>query len=104
MTRLFSKTNLKAFSSVLAFVLLLGTIPLTTGVVIDSAPSYPEFTVNICTPTQMLSYKLSSTLARPSLDVAQFLLFFRGSLKATPTVEVVKYGEPPDTPPPKLLV
>ena len=103
MKRLFSKANLQAFSSVLAFVLLLGTIPLTTGVVIVSAPSHPEFTVNICTPTQMLSYA-SSMLARPSVSVPQFVLFFQGSLKATPSADVVEHNEAPDIPPPKTLV
>jgi hypothetical protein len=104
MKRLFSKANLQAFSSVLAFVLLLGTIPLTTGVVIVPTPSQPEFTVNICTPTQMLSYASSSTLARPSMSVPRFVLFFRGSIKATPSAEVVKCNDPPDTPPPKPLI
>jgi hypothetical protein len=103
MKRLFSKANLQAFSSVLAFVLLLGTIPLTTGVVIVSGASQPEFTVNICTPTQMLNYA-SNMLARPSVSVPQFVLFFQGSLKAMPSAEVVTYNEAPDTPPPKRLV
>ena len=104
MKRLFSKANLQAFSSVLAFVLLLGTIPLTSGVVIVSAPGHPEITTNICTPTQMLSYASGGTLARPSVSVPRFVLFFQGSLKAIPSVEIIKYNEPPDTPPPKPLV
>jgi hypothetical protein len=101
MSRLFSKADLRAISSVVAVSLLLGTIPLTNGVVIVSAPGHPEVAVNICTPTQMLSYKSSSTLARPSVSVPRFVLFFGGSIKATPSVEVVNCNEPPDTPPPK---
>ena len=104
MSRLFPKAYLRAFSSVVAFVLLLGTISLTNGVVIVSAPGHPEIAVNICTPTQMLSYASSSTLARPSVSVPRFVLFFQGSLKATSSVEVVKCNEPPDTPPPKQFV
>jgi hypothetical protein len=103
MKRLFSKANLQSLSSVLAFVLLLGTIPLATGVVIVFGPSQPEFTVNICTPTQMLSYA-SNMLARPSVSVPQFALLFQGSLKAMPSAGVVRYNEAPDTPPPKTLV
>jgi hypothetical protein len=103
MKRLFSKANLQVFSSVLGFLLLLGTIPLTTGVVIVSAPVHPEFTVNICTPTQTLSYA-SNMLAHPSVSVPQFILLFEGSLKATPSAEVVKYNDAPETPPPKRLV
>ena len=104
MSRLFSKADLRAFSSALAFMLLFGTISLTSGVVIVSAPGHLEITVNICTPTQMLSYASSSTLARPSVSVPQFVLFLQGALKATPSVEVVKCNEPPDTPPPKQFV
>ena len=104
MSRLFSKADLRAFSSVVVFVLLLGAIPLTNGVVIVSAPGHPEITVNICTSTQMLSYASSSTLARPFVSEPRFVLFFQGSLKATPSVGVVKCNEPPDTPPPRPLV
>ena len=104
MSRLFSKADLRAIWSVVAFVLLLGTIPLTSGVIIVSAPGHPEITVNTCTPTQMLSYASSSTLARPSVSVPRFVLFFQGSLKATPSVEAVKCNEAPDTPPPKQFV
>jgi hypothetical protein len=104
MKRLFSKANLQAFSSVLAFVLLLGTIPLINGVVLVSAPGHAEIAVNICAPTQMLIYASSSTLARPSVNLPRFVLFFHGSFGATPGVQVVKCNEPPDTPPPKQLV
>jgi hypothetical protein len=104
MSRLFSKAYLRAVSSVVALVLLLGTIPLTSGVVIVSAPGHAEITTNICTPTQMLSYAPSSTLARPSVSVPRIVVFFGGSIKATPSVEVVKCNEPPDTPPPKQFV
>jgi hypothetical protein len=104
MSRLFSKANLRAFSSVVAFVLLLGTIPLTNGVVLVSAPAHPEITANICTPTQMFSYISSGTLARPSVSEPRFVLFFQGSVKATTSAEVDKCSAPPHTPPPRHLV
>ena len=104
MRRLFSKANLQAFSSVVAFVLLLGTTPLTSGVSTVPASGHPEITVNICTPIQMLSYASSSTLARPSVSVPRFVLFFQSFIKATANVEVVKCNQPPDTPPPKQFV
>jgi hypothetical protein len=104
MSRVFSKADLRAFSSIVAFVALLGTIPLTSGVSTVPASGQPEMTINICTPTQMLSYASSSTLARPSINLPRFVLFFHGSFEATPGVQVFKYTEPPDTPPPKQLV
>jgi hypothetical protein len=82
----------------------LDTIPLTSGVVFVPAPSHPEITVNVCTPIQMLSSALSSTLARPSVSVPRFVLFFGGSVKATPSGDVVECSEPPDTPPPERFV
>jgi hypothetical protein len=104
MSRLFSKADLRAFSSVVAFVLLLGTFPLINGVVLVSAPGHAEIAVNICAPTQVLICASSSTLARPSVNLPRFVLFFCGSFKAAPGVQAVKCNEPPDTPPPKQLV
>jgi hypothetical protein len=104
MRRLFSKTDLQALSSILAFVLLLSTIPLTSGVVIVPSPGHPEFTINICQPTQIFGHASNITLARPSVNVPQFVLFFRGPLKAMPVVGVLECSVAPETPPPKPLV
>jgi hypothetical protein len=104
MRQLFSKTDLHAFSSVLAFMLLLSTIPLTSGVVLVPGPSHPEFTINICQPIQILNHASNTILARPSVNVPHFVLFFGSSLKATPAVRVVEHNVVPETPPPKPLV
>ena len=103
MSRLRSNTNSHALSTALAVVLLLSTIPLTTGVVIVGGPSHPEFTINICQPTQLLG-QASNILARPSVNVPHFVLFHQGSLKATPSVGVVERNAAPETPPPKPVV
>jgi hypothetical protein len=103
MRQLFSKTDLQAFSSVLAFVLLLSTIPLTSGVVMLPGLSHPEVMINICQPAQILSHTSNSILARPSVKVPQFVLFLQGSFKATPAVGVVERNVTPNTPPPKTL-
>ena len=104
MSRLFSKADVRALSSVVALVLLLGTIPLSGGVIIVSASGHPEISVNICTPIQILRYASNSTLARPALSVPAFALFFQSPLNAMLSVEVVTRNEPPDTPPPNQLV
>jgi hypothetical protein len=104
MRRLFSKADLQSFTSILALMLLLGTIPLTSGVAIVSAPDHPEFTINICQPAQMLSNASNIILARPSADVTQFVLFFQGPFKGRPALTVAERNVVPETPPPKPLV
>jgi len=104
MKRLLSKANLQAFSSILAFVLLLSTIPSTSGVVMVPGPSHPEFTINICQPSQILNQPSNTILARPSVDIPQFALFSPGSRKTAPVVGVVERKVAPETPPPKPLV
>jgi hypothetical protein len=102
--RLSSKTDLRLFSAILGFVLLLSTLPLTSGVVIVAGSSQPELTINICQPIQSFSHTSNTILARPSLKVPQLVLVFRGSLKKSPSAEVVEHNVAPDTPPPKQLV
>ena len=105
MKRLFSKADLQAFSSILAFVLLLSSVPLTSGVVIVPSRGFePVFTINICQPSQIFGYVSNTILARPSVNVPEFRLFFRSSLKMALSAEIVEYNAPPDTPPPKPLV
>jgi hypothetical protein len=103
MSRLRSNTNSHALSTALAVVLLLSTIPLTTGVVIVSGPAHPAYTINICQPTQLLG-QASNVLARPSVNAPRFVLFHQGSLKATPSEAMVERNAAPETPPPKPLV
>jgi hypothetical protein len=104
MSRLRSNTNSHALSTALAVVLLLSAIPLTTGVVIVGSSSHPEFTINICQPTQLLGQASSSVLARPSVNAPSFVLFHQGWLKATPSEGIVERNAAPETPPPKPLI
>jgi hypothetical protein len=104
MSRLFSKADLQAFSALLTVVLLLTTADLPGVAVRVRAHSQPEFTINVCAPTQSLKCASNRTLARPLIPVPRFVLSFRGLLKATSSVEVFEHNEPPDTPPPKPFV
>jgi len=104
MRRLLSKTDLQVFSSFLALALLLSTIPLTTGIVVVTGPSHPEFTINICQPIQILNHPSHFSLARPSLNLPRFVLFSHGARDDTPVVGVVERNVAPETPPPKPLV
>jgi hypothetical protein len=101
MTQLLSKTHLQAFSSILALVLLLSTIPFNSGVVIVPGSNSPELMIDVCQPTQLFGQALNNILARPSTNVPQFILFLGGPLKTTPLVGVVERNIAPETPPPK---
>ena len=101
MMQLLSKTDLQAFSLILALVLLLSTIPLSSGIVIVPGHDSPELTINVCQPTQLFGPASNNILARPSVNVPQFVLFPGGPLKATSLVGVVEHNIAPETPPPK---
>lgn len=104
MKQLFSKVDVQVLSSVLAALLLLTTIPLSCGVVIVSGPTQPEFTINICPPTQIFDRASNTMLARPAANLPQFNLFFTGPLAAHSGPPVVECNITPETPPPKRLV
>lgn len=104
MKQLFSKAELRSFSSLLAVVLLLSSIPLTSGIIVVSGSGQPEFTLNICQPIQASNCVSSTSLARPALNVPQFVLSFLGSLRAKGVSVVSERNVAPDTPPPKRLV
>jgi len=103
MMQLLSKTDLQAFSLILALVLLLSTIPLSSGIVIVPGHDSPELTINVCQPTQLFGQVSNNILARPSVNLPQFVLFLGAPLKATP-LRVVEHNIAPETPPPKLPV
>src|SRR5271167_3467944 len=102
MRRLFSKAYLRALSSILALVVLLGSSPLTTGVIILSGPIQPEITMNICHPIQTLDLVSSILLARPAAAKPESLLCDFGSAIAMAAPRLIENRGQPDTPPPKL--
>ena len=66
MQHLFTKFELRALSSMIAAVILLGSLSLTAGVIIVSGPTHPEITVNICQPLQASCITTMTLLARPA--------------------------------------
>ena len=101
MRQLFSGADIQALSSLLAVVLLLSSVPLTSGVLIISGPTRPELTINICQPIQMFDRVSNNLLARPAVNPPQFVLLLLGSLAANPTARLAERDTAPDTPPPK---
>lgn len=101
MRRPFSQATQQALGSVLALVLLLTTVPLTSGVAVFSGPAQPEFTINICQPIQTFEGVSNSLLARPAMVAQEFVLFCWGLVKIEPTARIVECRAAPQTPPPK---
>ena len=104
MRHLFSKTDLRDLSVILAIVMLLASIPSTAGLVVVSGPSHPELTINICQPLQMFDRVSNTLLARPATVLPEFVLRDLGSTAVKKTVRLVDRNVAPDTPPPKRPV
>ena len=88
----------------MALVLLLASLPLTTGVVVVSGPSQPELTINICQPIQMFDRVSNVLLARPATVLPEFALCDLGLTAIIETARLVDCRVAPDTPPPKHSV
>jgi hypothetical protein len=101
--QLFSESERRALSSILAVVLLLASVPLCSGIVIVAGPAQPEFTINICHPIQSFD-QVANVLARPAPTSPHFALAESGPYVDELSSAVVALTESPDPPPPKLLV
>jgi hypothetical protein len=104
MRHLFSKTDLRDLSAVLAIVMLLASFPSTAGFVVISGPSHPELTANICQPLQMFDRASSTLFARPATAQPEFVLRDLGWTVVKMAGRPVDFQFAPDTPPPKLPV
>ena len=101
MRRLFSKTELRDLSLIVAIVMLLASVPSTTGLVVVAGPSHSELTINICQPIQMFDRVSNSLLARAATVLPEFVLGDLGAAAVKETVRLADYKAAPDTPPPK---
>jgi hypothetical protein len=104
MRRLVSEADLRVLSSVLAIVLVLTSLPLTSGIVIASGPAQPEFAVNICLPIQTVDRVPVILLARPATASYWLFLPALGSLAARREARIVERNLAPDTPPPRQFI
>ena len=104
MRNLFSKTDLRDLSLVVAIVMLLASVPSTTGLVVVAGPSHSELTVNICQPLQTFDRVSNTLLARPATVQPDFVLRDLGLTAVKKAVRLVDFKVAPDTPPPKLPV
>jgi len=101
--RLFSQTDLRDLSLIVAIVMLLASLPSTAGFVL-SGSSHPELSVNICQPLQMLDRVSNTLLARPAAVLPEFVLQDLGFTVVKEAARPVDFKFAPDTPPPKRSV
>ncbi len=101
MRRLFSKADRRDLAALMACVLLLATIPLTSGVVIVPGPAHPEFTINICHPIHAFEAVSSNLFAPPAVAARGFVLACAGSVAPRPPARIIEHRTEPETPPPK---
>ena len=104
MRNLFSKTELRDLSLLLALVMLLASAPSCAGFVIASRPIHGELTINICQPLQTFDRVSNVLLAPPATVMPDFQLGDLGSTRVKNDLQMVDFRIPPDTPPPKLSV
>lgn len=104
MKPLFSKSDLRLLSSILAVIMLSATIPLSVGIIIVSGPAHPEITADICHichPIQTFDRVANTLLARPAATAPGFALRDQGAIAVAPVARLVEHCVVPDTPPPE---
>jgi len=104
MKPLFSKSDLRVLSSILAVFILSATIPLSVGIIVVSGSTHPELTADICHPIQSFDRVSNTLLARPAGAVPRFPLRDRSAIAVEAVAQLVDCREAPDTPPPKRRV
>ncbi len=104
MRQLFSRADLHALSITLALVMLLGSSPLSAGLVVRSGPGHPEITADICLPMQTFNLVSNTLLARPASAMPESILCNLGVATAPAAIKLIEYHGAPETPPPKSPV
>ena len=102
--RLFSKSDLRFLSAILAFAIFLSSAPLSVGVVIRPGSHHPEITNNICSPLRSFQVASNILLARPAIATAENVLGDLGAIVEIFNARLIELHIAPVTPPPEALV
>ncbi len=102
MTRLFSNTDLRGLSLIVAIAMLLTALPVFSAVSIVTSSGRPEITNNICHPIQASECAPETTLARPAVGLPDIVLCDFGPTALGQTARLGDFKIAPDTPPPKI--
>jgi hypothetical protein len=99
----YSNLALRTFSSVLAIILLLSTVPLFGGIALTTSSNQPSLTVNICQPTQAVNHASNAWLAHPAISTLRFRIFCLGPATVTLGGPIIDRNVIPDPPPPEAF-
>ena len=87
--------------AVLALLLLIGSMPLTTGVSVGAGPSHPELAMNFCHPLERAATSGSLLIARPALAAIRPILVELERLQRQARAPISEFSLEPESPPPK---
>ena len=101
--RLFSKSDLRALSSILAIALLIAGAPSTAGLVLFAGPNHPQLTIDLCHPVQSIDRAANILLARPAPTTIEHALGNLATVTAEAPLRIDSYISGPEPPPPKQI-
>ena len=102
--RLFSKSDLRALSAILAVVLLIAGAPSTAGLAFVAGPNHPQLTVDLCHPIQSFDHSVNVLFARPAPTTIEYVIGNFVTVAAELPVRIGSYISGPEPPPPKQLI
>lgn len=96
--------DVRCFCVALAAMLLVGSLPLTIGVVlIHGERGGPSLTLDICHPAQSSIQIAGIVMAHPAPGAVMPRFSDQGHISERPAQSALDLPIPPDTPPPKTL-
>jgi hypothetical protein len=99
-----TQTDRRLLCAVLAFLLLLGSLPLTVGIIPVDRSEGPTWTLNICHPPQSFIQASGTSVARPGTGVLRLVFTAQGYATELVIYKFRNLAIAPDPPPPKALV
>ncbi len=103
MAGLFSITSRRFLAFTVAVLLLLGFIPLGTGLALISTPQHAELSLDLCHPLQSFETAQTAPMARPSLPAVAFVRLELGATPELTAAKFLRFISPPETPPPESV-
>ena len=100
----FPKYDVRVLSIVVSFCILLGSIPLSSGVVIASHAKQPTVTLNVCERLQAALSVLGIPIARPATSSPHLILLEHGKVPPSLPKPLIDLSIAPESPPPKAPV
>ena len=97
----FSRNDLRTLSAVVCWCVLLGSVPLNSGVVIASGSTRPMITLDLCQPLQPTLTVSGVPIARPAAGPPHQILRECGPVLVSRPKPPNEFNSKPESPPPK---